>query len=180
MRRITVLLSVLLLMLGMTGTAAVADNDLWDSGDVLDTDSHEVDVQDVLNVEVSISGDTELDVDEAGEFTVEIDNHNDSTADLEDWKLGLGVDGFDDNSNFTLEFCQDSGHENCVTLVEEGDAVTGTGVQVDDSDDNVIWILGDDEDPLSPDDGVTQEYLATFHEGGNFTGTAYVIDTSDD
>ena len=191
MRKITVLLSVMLLVLAMTGTAALADSEWGGTGDydVLDSDSSEVHVvEPELNVNIDIDGDEVLATGEAGEYTVTVKNDGETGLEgtsiddetLSDWKLGLEVSEFDDPSNFDLAFCKDGFDQECILLVDGGEAVEGTGVDVAiDHGNGIIWILGDEEDDLAPQETEVQKYEATFHEGGNFTGTAYILQSSE-
>ena len=174
MRRITVLLSVMVLVLGMTGAAAMADTTLWDEGDVIEeSDPFDVEVSDeVLDVDIDISGPDELFTDETGTYTVTVTNDDESNVNLEDWALGLSVG-------------DDIGSLHDVTITYAGEETdladdNGTpGVQAE-LEEGVIYLLGSDDPTVAPGDTATAQFDVTFHEAGNYVGTAYVIDTSDE
>ena len=175
MRRITVLLSVMVLVLGMTGAAAMADTTLWDEGDVVEDERFSLTVSDVeLDVDIDISGPDELLTDETGTYTVTVSNDDESNVNLEDWALGLSVAedaNIDSLDDVTITY---TGEE--TDLADEN----GTAGVEAELEGGVIYLLGSDDPTIAPGDTTTAQFDVTFHEDGNYVGTAYVIDTSGD
>ncbi len=171
MKRMIALLTTALLALSMMGTAAMADTDLWDDDDVLDSDSETTTVEEApQEASVSLEGPSGLDVDEVGTYTVEVTNDSDQ-RDLDQWVLGLSVDNIGDVDDLTISYPDSS-----------DDITEGTsGVEVElDEEANIIYLRGSDDPAVSPGETETQTFEAAFHNEGEFTGTAYVIDTSDE
>lgn len=182
MRKIITLFAVLLLALGMTGAAAMADDDgtSWDDGElseegdsIAESEPLTVSADDIKpDVEIALSGDSQqLTVGEAGAFWVTVTNKEESEGDLDSWKLGLSVTNIGDLSEITIEWSDNGSFSD----IERDDRFQ---VELDEEDD-ILWVLGFDEDSLEAGDSTSEGFRATFHKSGEFTGTAYVVDTSE-
>lgn len=174
MRRITVLLSVLLLMLAMTGTAAVADTPLWDDEDVLDQDDETTPVgldeepeptPEPQEASITLTGPDSLEVDEQGTYTVEVTNESGERV-LDEWVLGLSVTNVSDLDDLSIRY--ESGGDD----ITEG--TSGVDVELD-TDANIIYLRGSDDPSIPANQSDSFTFEAEFHKVGSFTGTAYVI-----
>ena len=175
MRRSTPLVMMMVMALLLTmATAAFADR--WEEEDALDTDTVDVDVEE-LDVSVEF-GQTDLEVAVGEEILMDVTTTNQSaqTTLADGWNLGLEVEEFegidDDNWQdvFELEHCEDPLPET------ECDSVEDLVTIIDEGGTQIIQVEGlPEDDALDPGDVDTQFFRATFHESGTFTGTVFVF-----
>ena len=145
-----------------------------DTGDAYFSETFTITVdEEELAATITLAGDDQLTVSEAGEYDVEVTNTMEY-RDLDDWKLGLSVENLEDEGDVTIEWYD--GQEDEYRDIDEVDQIATSF----DSDENILWVLGAEEETLEPGETMKDEFRATFHTDGEFTGTAYVIDTSND
>lgn len=124
-----------------------------------------------LAASISLTGDVALTVNQTGSYDVQVTNEMEY-RDLDEWKLGLSVTNISDIDDITIEWFDTQ--ENEYRDIDDIDQIETAF----DSEDGILWVLGADEDDLSPGAKMEDEFQATFHADGTFTGTAYVVDTS--
>lgn len=182
MRKITVLLSVLLLTLGMTGVAALAqtegdgppdwldDTIAEDSTTVIVTEPDPVDPPpfDGQEAEITIEGPTGLELNEFGEYTVTVTNTAEE-RDLDQWALGLSVTNIEDVSELIIRYKGGDGAD-----ITEG--TSGVEAYLDTTN-NILYLRGSDDPVLAPGDDASIDFEVSFAKTGAFIGTAYVIST---
>ena len=122
----------------------------------------------VQEASVFLHGPDSLDINEQGEYDVLVTNESD-TRDLDDWALGLSVDNIDDVDDITITY------EGGTSDLSEGT----DGVEAE-LKDGILWLLGSADPDIAPGETEVQPFEVTFHTDGSFTGTAYVVDTSDE
>ncbi len=166
-RNVGVLLLAVLLVMGTSGTAALADTDLWDGDDVLDEDDATTDVTDAQQeASVTLEGPDDLEVDELGSYDVTVSNDSGERA-LDEWALGLSVDNIASVDDLTIT------EEDGESDITDGDS----GFEVElDGDNDIIYLRDDDTMEVEPGATEVLEFEVAFQTDGEFTGTAYVIE----
>lgn len=177
MKKTFTVMTLVMAMVLSTMSMALADTDLWDNDDVLDSDDTDTTVPRPFepdpdpepdpipqDASITLTGPEFLDVDEEGTYTVEVTNKS-NDRDLDKWVLGLSVTNIKSADDLTIKF---TGSNFDIT---EGSA----GVEVEVNND-VIYLRGSDDPTIPVNQSKTFTFKASFAKEGNFTGTAYVID----